>query len=768
MPWVIDPITSGIEYKHIPGQTPGGKIRVTINRRLIDPVSGGYSETENIYAGNPPQLIEIITTSDAFSGSTRNRTQLTRAPASTIIPGAIGGFIQAEEITETYQYSGAGAIGCIGDILGSTLQQVSITTQRPVGSFADYFKYLRDRGQNPDPAPFVVVSQTIRRFEYDSKGRTSKITESTLEDPRALAGLVKGIDWVTTVVSGLAETKLRVQTWTELRLNDWQYRSKEYDAWCRSSPNSIPPGTPLLNQITPVLIKSEVSVSTSQNQPPAAERAPAQFTESSRNEKEILFFADPAAPFSPKETVYTFDLLSAGSGGLSIGGVSLWDLGKIAGQHEYGRANQIEIVSDVSDEWFTYRPYQSFRVDEPGESAIYAIAGAVFTFTQNEFKVGTRGLLVANVVGATVEYPYYQPPQQLSANLIVNTIVTGSAAVVRSIGGTVIARATVSGSAQVPQANSIGGTVTAQAIVTGTAVKKHYIFDSTPQEVSGVVTAYAIVTGSAQIKPKASIGGTVTAIATVTGSAQIKPKASIGGTVTAQGIVTGAARIKPPLIPSVLLLHFEGANNSTVFEDDSTRNINPTAFGAAKISTASPLMGTSSGEFNGTSGYLTVPTWGFTNQITTIELMIRPNVLTRQVILTSRVGGFTGAPLLQIGATGRLEFLYTGGIDGVPVVMQSINPLVVGQTYSIAVSINYVDQFNQPTNPIRLFVDGVLQATTFNTLSNGSNPLHIGGAPGDPTLGTFWLNATIDELRVTEQVLYTANYTPETSPFPNI
>lgn len=418
MPWIIN-ATGLIEVKHLSGQTPGGKIRVTTNRRIIDPVSGGYSETENIYAGNPPQLIAIITINDSFSGVTRNRTQLTRAPASTVIPGAIGGFIPAEEIVEIYEYRGAGAIACIGDILGKTLQEVRNTIRRPLGSYADYIKYLRDRGQNPNPAPFVVVSQTVRLFEYDSKGRTSKITESTLEDPRALAGLVKGIDWTTTVVSGLAETKRRIQTWTELRLNDWQYRNQEYDAWCRSAPNSIPPGTPLLRQIEPVLVKSEVSVSTSQNQPPAAERAPADFVESSRNEKEILYFSDPAAPFSPKETVYTFDLLSAGSGGLSIGGVSLWDLGTIAGQHEYGRANQIEIVQDVTDEWFDYRPYQPIRIDEPGESGIYAIAGATFAFTQNEFKVGTRGLLVGTIDQTNVvQPPYSTPPRLIDASFI--------------------------------------------------------------------------------------------------------------------------------------------------------------------------------------------------------------------------------------------------------------------------------------------------------------------------------------------------------------
>jgi hypothetical protein len=57
----------------------------------------------------------------------------------------------------------------------------------------------------------------------------------------------------------------------------------------------------------------------------------------------------------------------------------------------------------------------------------------------------------------------------------------------------------------------------------------------------------------------------------------------------------------------LLLLNFEGANNSTVFVDSSSFSRSISAFGNAMLTTTSPISGTSSGTFDGSGSYLKVP-----------------------------------------------------------------------------------------------------------------------------------------------------------------
>jgi hypothetical protein len=56
-----------------------------------------------------------------------------------------------------------------------------------------------------------------------------------------------------------------------------------------------------------------------------------------------------------------------------------------------------------------------------------------------------------------------------------------------------------------------------------------------------------------------------------------------------------------------LLLHANGANNSTTFLDSSSTKKTVTAFGNAKISTAQSKFGGSSASFDGTNSYLSLP-----------------------------------------------------------------------------------------------------------------------------------------------------------------
>ncbi|MDP6925246.1 MAG: hypothetical protein R2568_10385 [Candidatus Scalindua sp.] len=58
---------------------------------------------------------------------------------------------------------------------------------------------------------------------------------------------------------------------------------------------------------------------------------------------------------------------------------------------------------------------------------------------------------------------------------------------------------------------------------------------------------------------------------------------------------------------TVLLLHMDGANNSTSFTDSSDNTHSVTAYGNAKMSTSPKKFGTASASFDGSGDYLAVP-----------------------------------------------------------------------------------------------------------------------------------------------------------------
>lgn len=453
--WIIDALGDGIELAHLPGNAPGGLIRAVANRRVIVTNDGSYSSTESQYANNPPELVAIVSTTDSYAyPSTKTRTVITRGPARQFVPSTTSiGFAVGETVEETYSYSGivpAQGEECLTDILSATLQSVVVETTRLLGSFSDYVKYLSDRNQAINAFARVVASRVVRTYQYDSKGRTIGRTESTYEDPRALAGSVRGVDWSTQFTAGLSLTRQVVESWREVRAGDWEYARRTSESWARAAPNAIPPGASLAVQIQPVITESLRSTSTSQNQPPAAERSPARFSESSQTQQVKVWFADPADPFRPKERTYVFDLLPALSGSLSLGGPSLYELGLLAGQFEFGEAQQVEITSALSANWFSYHPYQSIRVDEPSESGIYAISSATFVLDASEFVVSFRGLLVATVdAEGGVIRPYPPPPIELQG------IVVGAAA---TMSGTLTGPAVeMAGVLQAQSATASGG-----------------------------------------------------------------------------------------------------------------------------------------------------------------------------------------------------------------------------------------------------------------------------------------------------------------------
>lgn len=512
MPWTINADAEGIAIERFPGESPGGKYRATTNLRIITSNLGDYSSTQNIFAGNPPKLSATIQIFDSASLSARTRTQTTRVPASQIAPDLIGGFIPSEVIEETYSYSSSSSSGCIDDIKSGTLEDIITEIRRPIGAFVDYIAYLKRKSLPlPSLAALVVAESRIKRFEYNSKGQTISRTEITREDPRALAGVLKGIEWESIIFSGLYETKIILESWEELRRNDWQYTRQEYESWARVSPNSIPQNTPLQRQIQPVLTISETSASTSQNQPPAAERAPQAYSETNRFTKEELDFTNPAAPFEPKLRIYNFATALASN---------LWNLGKIAGEHEYGKASQIEFTGTLTDEWFTYRPYQSVRLDEAEESGIYAISSMTFVLDADEISVGFRGLLVATVdpVTSNLSLPYTPPSVALSGTM---------QSQIAQLQARVLAPQTIGGIHMTGQSAALNG------IMVATSAPKSLVgsIQTTQPALSGVATLVRILSGAIEKSERSTTSGRFVAPQNLFGTISANNQRSLGGSL---------------------------------------------------------------------------------------------------------------------------------------------------------------------------------------------------------------------------------------------
>lgn len=201
----------------------------------------------------------------------------------------------------------------------------------------------------------------------------------------------------------------------------------------------------------------------------------------------------------------------------------------------------------------------------------------------------------------------------------------------------------------------------------------------------------------------------------------------------------------------VSLLHFDGADGSTTFTDQTGKSWTPA--GSVQIDTAQSKFGGASCLFNGTTDYLTCTHADFTlgTGDFTIEMWVR---------LNSTAGN---QYLLDIGSNGTIISFYSGrilyydSVTGIGGDLYTAGPtLSTGQFYHIAVSRN--------SGVIRAFCDGIKwgeQAGAQNKTATNANIGRYGG-------GGHYLDGWLDELRITKGVgRYTANFTPPTASFPD-
>jgi len=216
-----------------------------------------------------------------------------------------------------------------------------------------------------------------------------------------------------------------------------------------------------------------------------------------------------------------------------------------------------------------------------------------------------------------------------------------------------------------------------------------------------------------------------------------------------------------------LLLHFDGADASTVFTDSSTGGAGSphalTANGNAQIDTAQSKFGGASGLFDGSGDWISTPDHAdFTlgSGDFTIDLWFRRNATGTQMLagqISSTAAAASSAWYIQCQNAGNL--LNAGISNGTSfTILQSTTALPVdGLWHHVA--------FVRSGNTLRLFLDGVQEDTdTFiGAVNDGAVTLSIGR--GGELNSQYW-NGWIDEFRLSAGVArWSANFTPPASAY---
>lgn len=231
--------------------------------------------------------------------------------------------------------------------------------------------------------------------------------------------------------------------------------------------------------------------------------------------------------------------------------------------------------------------------------------------------------------------------------------------------------------------------------------------------------------------------------------------ALLGATVTSDGLpVPGDTHYAS----TKLLLHFNGADGSTTFTDNSSATKTVTANGNAKISTAQSKFGGSSGYFDGNMDFLYAADsvdWDFGVYDFSVETwcLFLSHTTTQTLVGNYQTENGTIGWVLQYRSdTAGLLFGY-GDVGLIHVPWTPVD----GTWYHIAAA--------REGNALRVFVNGALLKTVTNStdISGSTAPLRIGCLYYTSNIQFF--NGHLDDLRITKGVArYTASFTPPTAP----
>lgn len=213
-----------------------------------------------------------------------------------------------------------------------------------------------------------------------------------------------------------------------------------------------------------------------------------------------------------------------------------------------------------------------------------------------------------------------------------------------------------------------------------------------------------------------------------------------------------------------LLLHGDGANNSTTFTDNSPSPKIATRFGDTKISTTQSKFGGSSIAFDGSGDYLSyssVPAFNFGDGDFTIEMWYFFNTNSAgQALIRQHNNGDQFQFSWYSANTGTLNYyLSSTGNTWNIVSGNSFGNFVANTWYHLAL-VRYGNVFTPYMNGI-----AGTAVTSSATLFNSTANLTVGAGPGLDSSNGF-----MDDLRITKGVArYTANFSSAlpSLPFPD-
>jgi len=249
------------------------------------------------------------------------------------------------------------------------------------------------------------------------------------------------------------------------------------------------------------------------------------------------------------------------------------------------------------------------------------------------------------------------------------------------------------------------------------------------------------------------------------------------GRVRTPGTVVGtsgsAGGSGPPSNQVQALLHFDGANGGTTITDSSTYARAWLLSGSCETSTTSPKFGTACLFVNlagsSTTRLSTADAAALSpgSQDFTIDVWLRwegapTNGTFAPQILSKRATSNFEFQFYTLGqAAGAVLPTFDWSVDGTNI--SSIS----GASFTPTLNTYYLLSFSKNGTSGRFFVNGVQSGSTGTvaaTIFDGNAPVYVLVNVGN----TFTLNGRLDDLRyVVGTGLYTSDFTPPTSAFPN-